>query len=71
MGGKKDKVEHSLMGLTAQFIQYLESSKESRVDLTAACEHLGVAKRRIYDITNVLEGVNLMEKKSKNAVAWR
>lgn len=28
-------------------------------------------KRRIYDITNVLEGVGLIEKKSKNNIRWK
>lgn len=28
-------------------------------------------KRRIYDITNVLEGIGLIEKRSKNSVVWR
>lgn len=28
-------------------------------------------KRRIYDITNVLEGVGLIHKRSKNRVQWR
>lgn len=28
-------------------------------------------KRRIYDITNVLEGVGLIEKKNKNIIQWR
>jgi len=30
-----------------------------------------VAKRRIYDITNILEGVGLIEKRSKNNIAWK
>lgn len=30
-----------------------------------------VQKRRIYDITNVLEGVGLIEKKSKNNIRWK
>ena len=30
-----------------------------------------VQKRRIYDITNVLEGIGLIEKKSKNNIQWR
>ena len=29
------------------------------------------AQRRIYDITNVLEGINLIEKQSKNIIVWK
>jgi hypothetical protein len=29
-----------------------------------------VPKRRIYDITNVLEGVGLLVKQGKNAIQW-
>jgi len=32
---------------------------------------LKVQKRRIYDITNVLEGIGLIEKKSKNNILWK
>ena len=28
-------------------------------------------KRRIYDITNVLEGIGLIEKRSKNSIVWK
>lgn len=31
---------------------------------------LDVAKRRIYDITNVLEGINLIKRFKKNHVCW-
>jgi hypothetical protein len=30
-----------------------------------------VQKRRIYDITNVLEGIGLIEKKLKNNIRWK
>ena len=28
-------------------------------------------KRRIYDITNVLEGIGLIEKETKNTIRWK
>ncbi len=37
---------------------------------THPCPPAQVKKRRIYDITNVLEGVGLLQKKSKNVVHW-
>ena len=33
-------------------------------------ETLSVQKRRIYDITNVLEGINLIQRYKKNHVRW-
>lgn len=33
-------------------------------------QSLGVQKRRIYDITNVLEGIGLICKESKNKIRW-
>ncbi|CEG49330.1 transcription factor [Plasmopara halstedii] len=41
------------------------------LDLNTAAESLGVQKRRIYDITNVLEGIGLIEKTSKNNIHWK
>lgn len=41
------------------------------VDLNKASEKLQVQKRRIYDITNVLEGIGVLEKKSKNNIQWK
>lgn len=31
----------------------------------------GVSQRRIYDITNVLEGIGLIHKTSKNHIQWK
>ena len=28
-------------------------------------------KRRLYDITNVLEGINMIEKVGKNSIRWK
>ena len=41
------------------------------VDLNVAAEKLSVQKRRIYDITNVLEGIGLIEKTIKNKIRWK
>jgi hypothetical protein len=39
--------------------------------MNESANELNVPKRRIYDITNVLEGVGVLEKRSKNTVAWK
>lgn len=46
------------------------SSKLQTLNLNEASSMLEVQKRRIYDITNVLEGVGLLEKTSKNNIKW-
>ena len=56
----------SLSLLTKKFVFLLEKAEEGTINLNRAAESIGVQKRRIYDITNVLEGIGLIEKKSKN-----
>jgi E2F/DP family winged-helix DNA-binding domain len=70
-GGGGTNQNASLSGLTAAFIAFLESRPDNTSDPQAVCDHLGIAKRRLYDITNVLEGVNLLEKKGKNQMRWK
>ena len=71
--GKKNvgRYETSLGQLTRKFINLLEGSPEGSINLNDASDILKVQKRRIYDITNVLEGVGLLHKTSKNNIQWR
>ncbi|GIL85466.1 hypothetical protein Vretimale_10605 [Volvox reticuliferus] len=61
----------SLGMLTKKFLTLIDNATDGVLDLNRAAETLKVQKRRIYDITNVLEGVGLIEKKSKNNIRWK
>lgn len=65
------RYDSSLGLLTTKFVNLLKESKDGVLDLNKAADHLHVQKRRIYDITNVLEGIGIIEKKSKNNIKWR
>uniref|UniRef100_H0XS60 E2F transcription factor 1 n=1 Tax=Otolemur garnettii TaxID=30611 RepID=H0XS60_OTOGA len=68
--GEKSRYETSLNLTTKRFLELLSHSADGVVDLNWAAEVLKVQKRRIYDITNVLEGIQLITKKSKNHIQW-
>ncbi|KAF6087904.1 E2F transcription factor 1 [Phyllostomus discolor] len=68
--GEKSRYETSLNLTTKRFLELLSHSADGVVDLNWAAEVLKVQKRRIYDITNVLEGIHLITKKSKNHIQW-
>lgn len=67
---EKTRYDTSLGLLTKKFIQLLSQSPDGVLDLNKAAEVLKVQKRRIYDITNVLEGIQLIRKKAKNNIQW-
>lgn len=69
--GNSCRYDSSLGLLTTKFVNLLKDSHDGVLDLNAAAETLNVQKRRIYDITNVLEGIGIIEKKSKNNIKWR
>ena len=67
---KKGRKENGLVELTKKFIDLLKEAKFQTLDLNEAVKDLEVQKRRIYDITNVLEGIGLICKVSKNNIRW-
>ncbi|PPD67750.1 hypothetical protein GOBAR_DD35372 [Gossypium barbadense] len=57
--------------LTKKFVNLMKHAEDGILDLNKAAETLEMQKRRIYDITNVLEGIGLIEKKFKNRIQWK
>lgn len=66
-----NRADTSLGILTKKFVKLLKESPDGVVDLNDASNQLHVQKRRIYDITNVLEGIGILEKKAKNNIQWK
>ncbi|KAI7745704.1 hypothetical protein M8C21_026606 [Ambrosia artemisiifolia] len=65
------RYDSSLGLLTKKFINLITHAEDGILDLNNAADTLEVQKRRIYDITNVLEGIGLIEKKLKNRIRWK
>ncbi|WCJ34215.1 Transcription factor E2FA [Euphorbia peplus] len=65
------RYDSSLGLLTKKFVNLIKQAEDGNLDLNNAAETLEVQKRRIYDITNVLEGIGLIEKKLKNRIRWK
>jgi hypothetical protein len=68
--GRRGRKENGLEKLTKTFINLLCESPNQTLDLNKAVKQLEVQKRRIYDITNVLEGIGLIIKLRKNNIRW-
>uniref|UniRef100_A0A1I8A006 E2F_TDP domain-containing protein n=1 Tax=Steinernema glaseri TaxID=37863 RepID=A0A1I8A006_9BILA len=69
-GPSSGRMDNSLLRLTKKFIA-LNKDDNAVVNLNDAAAELGVQKRRLYDITNVLEGIDLIEKMGKNSIRWK
>nr|GMD94455.1 transcription factor E2FC-like [Ipomoea batatas] len=65
------RYDNSLGLLTKKFIQLIQEAEDGTLDLNRSADILEVQKRRIYDITNVLEGVGVIEKTKKNHMRWK
>ena len=71
LSSKKKQRENGLVDLTKKFIDLLKTAETQILDLNTAVGDLNVQKRRIYDITNVLEGIGLIRKVGKNNIQWK
>lgn len=65
-----NRKEKSLEELSRKFLQMFLNSCESFISLDRITDSLGVERRRIYDIINILESLNLVTRKGKNNYRW-
>ena len=76
----RQRQENSLGELTKNFIKYIKEKKNKEVNINDVVKKLKVKKRRIYDITNVLEGyiyhliiivgIGFIKKIEKTKIKW-
>ena len=62
--------ENSLGTLTKNFINYIKKTGRKAININDLVKVLSVKKRRIYDITNVLQGMGYIQKSGKNEILW-
>lgn len=60
----------SLQLLTRRFLRLMQEAPGCCVDLSYVSTRLQTHRRRLYDITNAMYGVQVIEKESKNKVRW-
>ncbi|KAF8109148.1 hypothetical protein N665_0102s0057 [Sinapis alba] len=70
-GSNSCRYDNSLGLLTKKFVNLIREAEDGSLDLNYCADVLEVQKRRIYDITNVLEGIGLIEKTTKNHIRWK
>ena len=67
---KSFKMENSLSQLTQNFLNYIKKKGRVKISINDLVNDLNVKKRRIYDITNVLQGIGYLDKMGKNNFLW-
>ncbi|KAH0794127.1 transcription factor E2F6-like [Histomonas meleagridis] len=62
--------KQTLVHLTQGFVRILTEANGNDVELATVEKELRTTKRRLYDVTNVLAGVGLVERSGKSKVRW-
>ncbi|CAN0857558.1 E2F transcription factor-like E2FF, partial [Linum grandiflorum] len=63
--------EKSLGVLCSNFLNLYNTEEVDTIGLDDAAARLGVERRRIYDVVNILESVGVVARKQKNRYSWR
>jgi len=70
-GDRNYSRKHKSLGLLCQnFLSEYGKPSDEDISLDAAANLLGVERRRIYDIVNVLESVGVVVRRAKNRYCW-
>ncbi|XP_070782247.1 transcription factor E2F6-like isoform X2 [Enoplosus armatus] len=67
---KVPRQDMSLGLLTQRFLDLLLAAPGGSLDLRQVASSLQTHKRRVYDITNILDGIDLIQKESVNRIKW-
>lgn len=66
-----NRKEKSLEELSRRFIDSFEGQGEVLLELDKVTQQLSVERRRIYDIVNIFESLQVVRKAAKNNYIWR
>lgn len=68
---KNKRKEKSLGELCKKFVFLYGNQQDSVISLDHTSEKLGVERRRIYDIINILESFDVVSRLGKNTYNWK
>ncbi|ESQ49943.1 hypothetical protein EUTSA_v10021032mg [Eutrema salsugineum] len=63
--------EKSLGVLVSNFLRLYNRDDDDLIGLDDAAGKLGVERRRIYDVVNILESIGVVARKGKNKYSWK
>ncbi|EDQ91766.1 uncharacterized protein MONBRDRAFT_31211 [Monosiga brevicollis MX1] len=65
------RMDKTLGRIALGFIEFCKDRQDPEVNLSDAAAALEVERRRIYDVINVFEALELVSRKAKNTYTWR
>lgn len=70
MKHKRGKEKQTLVKVAQNFINYMKSSEGKKVDMSQIERSRLGSKRRVYDVINVLSGINYVERAGRAQFKW-